>query len=197
MSDSVFSRFKDLVGGAPKGSPQEDASHPAAQAPLPDGGARVRKPDGAAGERPPVNRQPPKEGSFEATPQQQAADNARARKAPEKPADEKRARGPMAAAVAPNATDKKIPAPEGEPGDAHIAEEQEAPIIFDGNLLTAIGSNIKIPQESRNLCALFDTGLWLVSASHRNSPLVTSVAATARRMGFQVGPARLVTPDVI
>ncbi|MBI3419680.1 MAG: Flp pilus assembly complex ATPase component TadA [Proteobacteria bacterium] len=73
----------------------------------------------------------------------------------------------------------------------------QVPIVFEGTLLTAIGGVIKIPQESRNLCALFDTGLWLVSSSHRNSPLVTSVAATARRMGFPVGNARLVTPDVI
>lgn len=87
-----------------------------------------------------------------------------------------------------------------EKADDKAAEEkpaEDAPIVFQGNLLTALGGPIKIPQESRNLCALFDTGLWLVSSSHRNSPLVTSVAATARRMGFRVNPARLVTPDVI
>ena len=107
------------------------------------------------------------------------------------------------------------PEPEdGEPKNARLKMEEEAAemqaldsapeavvdesqIVFQGALLTAVGGLIKIPQESRNLCALFDTGLWLVSASHRNSPLVTSVAATARRMGFEVKPARLVTPDVI
>jgi general secretion pathway protein E len=92
------------------------------------------------------------------------------------------------------------PVAAGTPGekkpDVKI-EEAERAIVFEGNLLTALGGVLKIPQESRNLCALFDTGLWLVSASHRNSPLVTSVAATARRMGFPVSPPRLVTPDVI
>ncbi len=77
------------------------------------------------------------------------------------------------------------------------ATEQDAPLVFTGQLLTIVGGAIKIPQESRNLCALFDNGLWLVSSSHRNSPLVTSVAATARRMGFEVNPPRYVTPDVI
>lgn len=205
MSDSVFSRFKDLVGGtSPKGTP-EDASHSAGQPPLPEAGMHTRKPDvnGAppqqrpAGERPPATQRPSpsqkeKEGAYEATPSQQAADNARARKTEEQPPPPQRKRGPMAAAIAPAGGDKKASPEDGEPHS-----EEEAPIVFEGNLLTAVGSNIKIPQESRNLCALFDTGLWLVSASHRNSPLVTSVAATARRMGFHVGPARLVTPDVI
>lgn len=82
------------------------------------------------------------------------------------------------------------------PHELEVVSDDEQ-IVFKGNLLTSIGGPLKIPQESRNLCALFDTGLWLVSASHRNSPLVTSVAATARRMGFPVDPPRLVTPDVI
>lgn len=82
-------------------------------------------------------------------------------------------------------------------GEKAVAKEDTGPIVFKGDLLTAVGGSIKIPQESRNLCALFDTGLWLVSSSHRNSPLVTSVAATAKRLGFAVNPARYVTPDVI
>ncbi len=114
----------------------------------------------------------------------------------------RRRRVPLASAVAPGAKDKNGA---GQPAlrtqatveESGIPEDDSSQIVFEGNLLTAIGGPIKIPQESRNLCALFDSGLWLVSSSHRNSPLVTSVAATARRMGFPVSPARLVTPDVI
>jgi type II secretory ATPase GspE/PulE/Tfp pilus assembly ATPase PilB-like protein len=112
------------------------------------------------------------------------------------------------ATLGSRANDSETPAPQADsPAESMSAgalapversePHEEAPIVFEGNLLTAIGAPLKIAQESRNLCALFDTGLWLVSASHRNSPLVTSVAATARRMGFTIGPARLVTPDVI
>lgn len=68
---------------------------------------------------------------------------------------------------------------------------------FSGELLTARNGALKIPEESRNLCALFDTGLWLVSASHRNSPLVTSVAQAARRQGYRTGEPRYVTPNII
>jgi general secretion pathway protein E len=75
--------------------------------------------------------------------------------------------------------------------------ETSGRIVFSGILLTATGGPMKIVEESRNLCALFDTGLWLVSASHKNSPLVTSVAAGARRQGYKVNAPRYVTPDVI
>lgn len=68
---------------------------------------------------------------------------------------------------------------------------------FKGQVLTAENGQLKVASESRNLCALFDTGLWLVSASHRNSPLVTSVAAQARRQGYRVSAPIYVTPDVI
>ncbi|NTU76213.1 MAG: Flp pilus assembly complex ATPase component TadA [Alphaproteobacteria bacterium] len=68
---------------------------------------------------------------------------------------------------------------------------------FTGELLTVEGGAIKVPDESRNLCALFDSGLWLVSASHRNSPLVTSVAQTARRLGYKMGEPRYVTPNIV
>ena len=44
---------------------------------------------------------------------------------------------------------------------------------------------------------LFDTGLWLVSASHRHSPLVTSVAQAARRQGLRVDEPRYVTPNIV
>ena len=66
-----------------------------------------------------------------------------------------------------------------------------------GNVLTAPGGALNIPEESRNLCVLFESGLWLVSASHRHSPLVTSVAQMARRQGHKVDEPRYVTPNII
>ncbi len=72
-----------------------------------------------------------------------------------------------------------------------------AGITFDGIVLTAETGGLKIPDEARNLCALFDSGLWLVSASHRRSPLVTSVALMAKRQGFRVDEPRYVTPNII
>ena len=70
-------------------------------------------------------------------------------------------------------------------------------LVFAGELLTAPNGPLKVPDEARHLCALFDNGLWLVSASHRRSPLVTSVAQAARRMGHQVNEPRYVTPNII
>lgn len=72
-----------------------------------------------------------------------------------------------------------------------------ASLNFTGEVLTAPNGKLKIPDESRNLCALFDNGLWLVSASHRRSPLVTSVALMAKRQGYQVDEPRFVTPNII
>jgi type II secretory ATPase GspE/PulE/Tfp pilus assembly ATPase PilB-like protein len=72
-----------------------------------------------------------------------------------------------------------------------------ASISFTGKVLSAEDGPLKIPQESRNLCALFDNGLWLVSASHRHSPLVTSVAQAARRQGLRVDAPRYVTPNIV
>jgi len=74
---------------------------------------------------------------------------------------------------------------------------QSGGLEFSGELLTAEGGVLKVPEESRNLCALFDNGLWLVSASHRHSPLVTSVAQSAQRRGFKIDAPRYVTPNVI
>ena len=68
---------------------------------------------------------------------------------------------------------------------------------FTGTVLTALDGALKVPEESRNLCALFDNGLWLVSASHRRSPLVTSVALMAKRQGFHTNEPRYVTPNII
>lgn len=68
---------------------------------------------------------------------------------------------------------------------------------FSGTVLTAPGGTLKVPEESRSLCALFDNGLWLVSAAHRRSPLVTSVALMAKRQGLKVEEPRYVTPNII
>lgn len=70
-------------------------------------------------------------------------------------------------------------------------------ISFTGEVLTAENGPLKIPEESRNLCALFDSGLWLVSASHRRSPLITSVEQVARRQGYKINEPRYVTPNII
>lgn len=72
-----------------------------------------------------------------------------------------------------------------------------ASLSFSGMVLTALGGPLKVPEESRNLCALFDSGLWLVSAAHRHSPLVTSVALAAKRHGFKVDEPKFVTPYII
>ncbi|MGE0109136.1 MAG: hypothetical protein AB7S81_05145, partial [Bdellovibrionales bacterium] len=66
-------------------------------------------------------------------------------------------------------------------------------IKFSGEVLTAEGGGLNIPAESRNLCALFSDGTWLVSSSHRHSPLVTSVSQMARRHGFVVNDPCYVT----
>lgn len=67
-----------------------------------------------------------------------------------------------------------------------------------GELLTAKGGPLQIPEETRKLCALFSSGLLLVSESHRNSPLVRSVISLARRQNYQVNePAQSATPAII
>lgn len=67
-----------------------------------------------------------------------------------------------------------------------------------GELLTAKGGPLQIPDETRRICALFNSGLFLVSESHRNSPLVRSVVSLARRQNYQVNePPQYVTPAII
>lgn len=92
-------------------------------------------------------------------------------------------------------------APQITPVDVKVEDERSFAVSgglqFAGELLTAEGGALKTREESRSLCALFDTGLWLVSASHRNSPLVTSVAHAARRMGYKLDEPRYVTPNII
>lgn len=86
-------------------------------------------------------------------------------------------------------------------GELKIEDENSLTIAggirFAGTVLTAEGGAIKVPEKSRMLCVLFDTGLWLISASHRHSPLVTSVAQSAQRQGHRVDAPRYVTPNVI
>ncbi|MDD3029181.1 MAG: ATPase, T2SS/T4P/T4SS family [Alphaproteobacteria bacterium] len=78
-----------------------------------------------------------------------------------------------------------------------LEDERTLVLLFRGKVLTAPNGVLKIPDEARNLCALFESGLWLVSASHRRSPLVTSVAQAAKRQGFKVDEPRYVTPNII
>ena len=70
-------------------------------------------------------------------------------------------------------------------------------LVFEGEVLTVPDGALNIPDQSRNLCVLFDNGMWLVSASHRHSPLVTSVAQMATRHGYKMNPPRYVTPNII
>jgi type II secretory ATPase GspE/PulE/Tfp pilus assembly ATPase PilB-like protein len=82
-------------------------------------------------------------------------------------------------------------------GDQAQSGDRAPRIPFAGKVLTAEGAELRVAAESRKLCALFDTGMWLVSESYKNSPFVTSVAAQARRQGFKVDDPLYVTPDVI
>ena len=90
-----------------------------------------------------------------------------------------------------------------DPANATAAEniktekDSNVPLTFAGNVLTALDGGLRIPDEARNFCALFDNGMWLVSASHRHSPLVTSVALAAKRQGYIAKEPRYVTPDII
>lgn len=68
---------------------------------------------------------------------------------------------------------------------------------FSGMVLTIESGPLKVTPDSRNYCALFDNGMWLVSATHRNSPLVTSVALNARRQGYRVDDPIYVTPNLV
>jgi general secretion pathway protein E len=202
MADSILTRFLDRLGGQDPvlpGSLLEEVDLPA---PLEKKGDGVRV-NGHFENQASMNQNmgPPKQTSPPAKP---AAPGA----TPVKPAPTTSASSAASATPSPSAASSRPSMSARQPTGGASAggklastevtnEEAQAPIVFEGNLLTALGGTLKIPQESRNLCALFDTGLWLVSASHRNSPLVTSVAATARRMGFPVQPPKLVTPDVI
>ncbi|MDE2029493.1 MAG: Flp pilus assembly complex ATPase component TadA [Alphaproteobacteria bacterium] len=78
-----------------------------------------------------------------------------------------------------------------------VEDDRSIPLAFAGDVVTAPGGALAVPDEARNFCALFDNGLWLVSASHRRSPLVTSVAQSAKRQGIKVDEPRYVTPNII
>lgn len=82
--------------------------------------------------------------------------------------------------------------------DQSIAESGDFSLASAGELLTAKGGPLQIPEETRKICALFNSGLFLVSESHRNSPLVRSVVSLARRQNYQVNePPQYVTPSII
>lgn len=72
-------------------------------------------------------------------------------------------------------------------------------MTFEGDVITApdgpLGSLVM--DQSRGLCALFSTGVWLVSETHRASPLVTAVEDLARKHGHAVDKPTLVSPEVI
>jgi general secretion pathway protein E len=105
-------------------------------------------------------------------------------------------------AASPEPAQTQLHAAGLSPGqDIKIEDErtlaQTGGLEFTGELLMAENGALKVPEESRNLCALFDSGLWLVSASHRHSPLVTSVAQSAKRQGYKLDEPRYVTPNII
>jgi type II secretory ATPase GspE/PulE/Tfp pilus assembly ATPase PilB-like protein len=132
---------------------------------------------------------------------------------PRKPSDRKTPPGRPATAAprdpAPQASGNAAPAghaapnaPIAKPANIEIEDERSLAMTgtaftFTGTVLTAEGGALKVPEESRSLCALFDNGLWIVSASHRRSPLVTSVALMAKRQGLKVDEPRYVTPNII
>jgi type II secretory ATPase GspE/PulE/Tfp pilus assembly ATPase PilB-like protein len=120
-----------------------------------------------------------------------------AKPSPPKPAD--KAVSPAAApAPAATAADPAPVVPKAIPEKPiKIEDERSIPLAFSGTVVTAAGGSFKIPDEARALCVLFDTGLWLVSASHRRSPLVTSVAQAAKRQGILIDEPRYVTPNII
>lgn len=68
---------------------------------------------------------------------------------------------------------------------------------FEGKVLTIEGGPLRVAPEQRALCVMFDTGLFLVSRAHKNSPLVRSVYVQAKRSGYRVKKTTLVTPDII
>jgi type II secretory ATPase GspE/PulE/Tfp pilus assembly ATPase PilB-like protein len=110
-----------------------------------------------------------------------------------------------AATPLPEAAKESPAAPMPAPGapqiptnkEVKIEDERSIQLSFSGTVLTAEGGPLKVPEEARNLCALFESGLWLVSASHRRSPLVTSVAQAAKRQGYKIDEPRYVTPNII
>ncbi len=108
-----------------------------------------------------------------------------------------RSETPSAPATPATTSRTNMPTVESTSKPIKVEDERSAPIVFTGEVLTSENGPIKVPEESRGLCALFDNGLWLVSASHRHSPLVTSVAQAAKRMGHKVNDPRYVTPNII
>ena len=102
---------------------------------------------------------------------------------------------------APSSQEKDDSSAEKPAGDVKVEDERSLAsgekLVFKGEVLTGSDGTLKVPEESRNLCVLFDDGMWLVSASHRHSPLVTSVSQMAKRHGLLIKPPRYVTPNII
>ncbi|NDC55645.1 MAG: hypothetical protein EBZ69_02360 [Alphaproteobacteria bacterium] len=120
----------------------------------------------------------------------------------EKPSAHAEAPATEGAAGSDKHTDDATPASEKKDNTPIKVEDERSlalsgGIQFKGIVLTVEGGPLSISPQSRGLCALFDNGTWLVSAAHRNSPLVTSVATQAKRAGFKVSEPRYVTPDII
>ncbi len=101
--------------------------------------------------------------------------------------------------AAPISDKQKMPIAALVPVPKHeVSEAVDINAAMSGELLTAAGGPLQIPDETRNICALYDNGLFLVSKSHQNSPLVRSVVSLARRQNFRVNePPQFVTPDII
>lgn len=116
-----------------------------------------------------------------------------------KPGKEAEKTSAEAAPAVPAPVEKAMPgiSTSDKPAEKKDSVPRGTRIPFSGNVLTAEDGQLRVPAESRKLCALFDTGMWLVSESYKNSPFVTSVAAQARRQGFKVNEPNYVTPDVI
>jgi len=102
-----------------------------------------------------------------------------------------------AAASPPPAAAKQLPVKLDAPIPQEIPEGKDI-LVTGGELLTALGGALQIPEETRKICALYNSGLLLVSESHRNSPLIRSVVSLARRQNYQVNePPQYVTPSII
>ncbi|MEJ0061698.1 MAG: ATPase, T2SS/T4P/T4SS family [Alphaproteobacteria bacterium] len=146
---------------------------------------------------PEASKPAPKSGELTAPAKGAVAPPSPPPEAPPSPDQAPSAQGKAASSGADNAAKTAIAAQQ----QIKIVDERSMALSgalkFTGLVLTVEGSTLKITAESRNFCALFDNGMWLVSAAHRNSPLVTSVALQARRQGYKVDEPHYVTPNIV
>ncbi len=71
---------------------------------------------------------------------------------------------------------------------------------FEGEVLSAAGNTelgAYVIDASREVCALFDNGRWLVAENYKGSPLATSVWKLAKRFNLEVNDPEFVDPSVI